>query len=193
MQTKPTLTYIHKRALIGLVLLLFSSGFDTSLTTAQDRKAYDIHEIEAAFIFNFIDFINWPHNNHSSSDTLIIGILGDDKFGRAFDPIEGRRALGRTLIVRRSQNLSSLMGSWILFISNSEARNLNDILEALQERPVLTVSDIDRFTQAGGMIQFYTADVGGETKVRFDINKENADRAGLKISFRLLSLARPKP
>jgi len=160
----------------------------------SQSESYDVHQIEAAFIYNFIDFVTWPDGHHAASDgRLTIGVLGDDPFGDAFSPVEGKRVLGKTLTVRKSRRLEDLLDSWILFISPSEASRVGEILSALETRPVLTVSDMDQFVRNGGMIQFYSASIGGEIKIRFDISKNNVDQSGLKMSFRLLSLARPKP
>ncbi len=176
----------------GMIILLILPRFDAA---GQDRaSAYEVYQIEAAFIYNFIDFVTWPESRQSSSkNQLTIGILGDDPFGDAFAPVEGKKVLGRTLVVRKSDRLEDLTDSWILFISKSQALNMDRITSVLKSRPILTVSDMNQFTQSGGMIQFYPTTIGGETKIRFDINKDSVDQAGLKMSFRLLSLARPKP
>lgn len=174
-------------ALIGWMMLLLSAP-----AAPQHLNRYDVHKVEAAFIYNFIDFVTWPQPLPGSDHRLVIGILGDDHFGDAFAEVEGTNVLGRTLVVRKSDRLEDLMDSWILFISSSEAERVGQVLKTLRNKPILTVSDLPQFTRAGGMIEFYTAEVNGDTKVRFDINRDSVDRAGLRINFQLLSLARPR-
>ena len=174
------------------------SGFLVSLIAGrplaqEKREAYDIHKIQAAFIYNFIDFVKWPEVVSNSANHLTIGILGDDKFGHAFDEVEGTKVFGKTLAIKRSGRLEDLLNCWILFVASSESYRLEEILNAVQGKPILTVSDIDEFTRYGGMIQFYPIEINGEIKVRFDVNKQRADRSGLAISYQLLALARPKP
>lgn len=160
----------------------------------EKRETYDIHKVQAAFIYNFIDFVKWPDAViHNSADHLTIGILGDDKFGHAFDEVEGTKVLGKTLTIKRSDRLEDLLNCWILFVASSESHRLETILNRVQGKPILTVSDMDEFTRYGGMIQFYPVEINGETKVRFDVNKQRADLCGLTISYQLLALARPKP
>ncbi len=154
----------------------------------DDRKTYKAYEIEASYIYNFIDFVNWP--DRASRDTLVIGILGDDEFGNAFAPVDGSLIGNKILSVRKSYRIEDLKNCSILYITASEASRVKSIIETLDRRPVLTVSNMEGFTGLGGMIQFYTTELGGDTKVRFDINKERVDEAGLKMSFRLLSLAK---
>jgi hypothetical protein len=160
--------------------------------TQNTERAYEIHQIEAAFIYNFIDFVTWPGSAAPDGD-FTIGVLGADPFGDAFASVEGSDVGGKIFRVKKSDRLDDLMNCRILFISSSEAPRTSGILRRVQDLPVLTVSDMDRFTQLGGMIQFYVTDIGGQLKVRFDINKPRVDASGLKMSFKLLSLARPKP
>ena len=74
----------------------------------------------------------------------------------------------------------------VLFISSSEEKRLPEILKSLQNAPILTVSEMDRFTESGGMINF----VWVEKTIHFQINDVVAKNAGLKIGSKLLGLAR---
>jgi len=70
-------------------------------------------------------------------------------------------------------------------VNESEKDRLDKIFKALQGHPVLTVSDMERFPDKGGMIQLFMQ----KRKVRFAIDPETAAQAGLKISSHLLKLA----
>ena len=59
-------------------------------------------------------------------------------------------------------------------------------LDAIRTLPVLTVSDGKGFSQAGGIIELYVE--GG--RMRFAINVDAAERSGLRLSSRLLGLAK---
>ena len=182
-----------RRILATLPAAFLLAGLLTQLSSAQESPdRYDITRIKAAFIYNFIEFVTWPESTLGKKP-LVIGILGEDPFGDAFAQVEGRVVFGRTLHIKKSQRLDDLENSSILFVSSSEASRLGSILRQLETKPILTVSDMDDFAENGGMIELYSTDVSGETKVRFEINKDAADRGNLKISFRLLALARPKP
>jgi hypothetical protein len=188
---------------IGIILKIIRrgiiAGFMVCAMTVfgyaqESRNTYDIHKIQAAFIYNFIDFVKWPDQvNTGSGGQLTIGILGGDKFGNAFDEVDGTTILGKTLKVRKSDRLEELTDSWILFVASSESPRVEEILNACEGKPILTVSDMEEFTRNGGMIQFYAVEINGEVKVRFDVNKQRVDQSDLTISYQLLSLARPKP
>lgn len=180
-----------RRGIVAGLLICTVTAFGT---TQESRNSYSINKIQAAFIYNFIDFVKWPDQITKKSDVqLTIGILGSDNFENAFDEVEGTTIHGKKLRIKKSDRLEDLSDSWILFIASSESSRLESILKAVAGKPILTVSDMEEFTRYGGMIQFYPVQINGEVKVRFDVNKQRADQSGLTISYQLLSLARPKP
>jgi len=91
----------------------------------------------------------------------------------------------RPLAVRECRTVEEGKKCHILFISASEKKRLPEIFKTLQGVNVLTVGETERFTEAGGIVNF----VSEENKIRFQINDVNAKNAGLKISSKLLSLA----
>jgi hypothetical protein len=142
--------------------------------------------LKAAYIINFTQFVEWPSNRFESAEApVVIGVLGEDPFGPTLDQaVKDKSIAGRMFEVRRSRQLGDLRGCHVLFISLSEAKRLPEILAALQNKNVLTVSDIDRFAEQGGVINFYMEN----NKVRFRINVSAARRARIKISSQLLRL-----
>jgi YfiR/HmsC-like len=100
--------------------------------------------------------------------------------------ITGKTVQGRDLVIRKYLPGETMRGATILFISASEKKRLPQILASLHGTSVLTDADTDGFLTAGGMIQFLSED----NHVRFAINVDAAIRARLKVSSKLLSLAR---
>lgn len=163
---------------------------DVSGQTNKDR--YGVYEIQAAFLYNFLDFVEWPDRNTPPSDTIAIGVLGVDPFGDVFKPIEGKTVGGKVVTIKKSSKLEVLKGCRIIFIAGSEKDRLETVVDQLDGLPVLTVSDMDDFTDRGGIIGFYTVEVKGQQKIRFEINKDRADASGLKISYKLLNIAKKR-
>ena len=152
---------------------------------ADEREAAE-YEVKAAFLYNFAKFTEWPSASFASDQApLAICILGDNPFGKAFDPIRSKTVRNRSVAIREIVNPDAAKGCQVLFISASERERFDDILRSLGTRSVLTVSDVKRFTQSGGMITFVTVD----GKIRFEINNRAASHAGLKISSQMLKLA----
>jgi hypothetical protein len=146
------------------------------------------YQIKAGFLYNFAKFIEWPAQAFPDAHAPItIGILGQDPFGDILDQaIKGQVINGRKLAIRRLKGIGDLKACHILFISSSEKKHLTHILEGLKASSVLTVGEIDGFTQRGGIIKFTVA----ESQVRLEINVDLAQQAGLKISAKLLALAK---
>ncbi len=146
------------------------------------------YQVKAAFLYNFAKFVEWPPGTFPEPNApLVLEVLGEDPFGQALDEaIAGRSVDGHTLLVRRSRRLQDLRGCQVLFVSSSEQKWLPLILARLEGSPVLTVGESEKFAESGGAIQFLLED----NRVRFAINLDAAMRARLKISAKLLALAK---
>lgn len=144
------------------------------------------YSLKAAYICNFPEFAVWPEATFATTNSpIILGILGDDPFGPALDKVAGTRSVnGRSFQIRRLKNLSAIRECHLLFVSPSESKKLQEIIAALNNAPVLTVSDGERFAERGGMINLR---LEGK-KVRFEINLGAAERVGLKFKAQLLKL-----
>jgi len=169
-----------------LVTCLLIFPFYCAPVLAQD--ALSEYQVKAAYLFNFLKFVEWP--NESFADPLapiVIGVVGDDPFGNALPQVViGKTVQGRDLVIRIYRAGEDLRGAHILFISSSEKKRLPMILSGLRGSSVLTVADTEGFLEAGGMIQFQSEN----NRVRFAINVDATSRAKLKMSSKLLSLAR---
>lgn len=141
-------------------------------------------ELKAAFLLNFARFTTWP--GLPANAPLAICVLGDD---RVFDALEktvrGRTVEGRGLSAIRAPAGADAKACQVLFVSAPAVAAARSTLASASGRPVLTVSDSDRFAQSMGMIELYARDA----RMQFAINVEAVERANLQISSRLLALA----
>ena len=131
--------------------------------------------------------MEWPTTAFAEpTSPLVIGVLGANPFGDLLEgTVRGKSLNNHPLTVREVRAATEITNCHILFISSSEKKRLPEILKGLQGSAVLTVSEIDRFAEAGGMINF----VSEGNKIRFQINDGVAKTAGLKIGSKLLNLA----
>lgn len=145
--------------------------------------------VKAAFLLSFAAFVEWPSQSFpSSASPILIGIHGSDPFGAVLEQVlEGERVHGRAFRVIRAAPGEPAPACHLLFICDSEAERVADILEELRGTPTLTVSSLRRFVDRGGMIQFVTQ----RGRIRFRVNGEEARAANLAVSSRLLRLAEP--
>jgi hypothetical protein len=144
------------------------------------------YEVKAAFLYNFAKFTEWPVEEEGE-DPIVIGVLGEDPFGELLDnTVRGKLVRGRTLQIKRFDKLSEdLKGCHILFIGVSESNRIARALKYLEGARVLTVGESRTFCSVGGSINF----VLDRRRVRFEISVAAAERAGLKLSSKLLKLA----
>ncbi len=123
--------------------------------SAQKSKPRD-YEVKATYLYNFARFVEWPANAAATkSDAFAICVLGQDPFGPALDAVVvGETIDGKAVLARRVLRPQDAVSCRVLYISSSEESRLKEILAALDNAGVLTVSDIPQFSQRGGMIQF---------------------------------------
>lgn len=169
---------------VVVMFLLASFGFDRALADNHDKLEA---RVKAAFVYNFTKFVQWPPHawQNVPANRFTVGILGHNTFGEEIWGIQGKDVRGRTIEVRLFKSLSELEPCPLLFISRSEADQLEQILARIKEQAVLTVGDSAGFLQRGGMIKLQKID----QKIRFAINLAAAQAAGLQISSKLLKLA----
>jgi hypothetical protein len=180
----PSRSYVLPVAL--LITSLLSCG---SLIAQSDGLTED--QIKAGFLFNFTKFVEWPPNAFpNASAPIVIAIVGDNPFGETLSATAaGKTVGGRAVVVKQFKDGQDLRACTILFISSSEKRQLAHIFESLKGSSVLTVSEIPGFARSGGMIAFLVE----ENKVRLEIDLDAALEARLKVSAKLIGVARLAP
>lgn len=181
----PALSRLRTHQKVGGALCLLAivagpkSGFPQPAPTE--------YQVKAAFLYNFVKFVEWPAAALPQNSPVRLCVLGQDPFGSDLEStVAGRVLNGRPLLIRRSERLEDLGACHVLFISSSERAGLATVLAALKEASVLTVGETDGFATQGGMIRLTLE----ENKVRFEINVQAAERARLRISSQLLRLAK---
>jgi len=154
---------------------------------AQSARAPE-YEVKAAFLYNFAKFVEWPSRAFPGPTTPFqICVLNRDPFRDALSNIvQGKSSSGRPIVSRAVQSPADARSCQVLFISQSDPEILKQAVERLRDLPVLTVGESDDFLRLGGMINF----VLEQDRVRFEINLEAAERHHLKLSSKLLAVAR---
>ena len=175
------------RGQIACLILLCAGFWMATPGSMYSQQSPTEYQVKAAFLFNFLKFVEWPEDSSSDSNQRwVIGVVGENPFGDNLDQvILGKIVQGHELQVRTFQPTDDLRPCHILFISASEKKRLPSILTTLKGASVLTVADMQQFTESGGMIQFVEED----GRVRFFINVGATSGARLKVSSKLLSLA----
>lgn len=174
-------TYILVQS-AAIVLMLFTANI--GLTAENELEL----RVKSAFIYNFIQFIEWHEDkNDALKGPIKICMIGNDPLGDVLSELKERKAKGRPIQVERhTYETGSLSGYHIVVIGRSAEEKLPEILKQLSDANVLTVSDIREFAKKGGGIGLVTID----GKVKIEINSGVTLHAGLKVSAKLLEVAR---
>jgi hypothetical protein len=166
---------------IVLKWLAYCLLLSASPTHANSPSEY---QVKAAFLYNLARMVEWP--NESASAPLVMCFMGEDVFGSTTDGIANKTIRNRTLVFRKNTTLRDIEVCHILYISPSELNNVTAIAKTLASRAILTVGDVEEFTEHGGMVNL----IRDNERINIEVNLKRAEKSGLKISSRLLTLAK---
>jgi hypothetical protein len=143
--------------------------------------------LTAAFLFNFVKFTTWPDNVLPGGMPIVVCVSGNDRVADSLIQLtQGKTVEGHTLAVRSMNIDQSPHECHVVYGASLDANRAQALVRATSGHPILTVSDLEDFAWRGGVANFYID--GG--RMRFAVNPDAADRARLRISSKLLSLAR---
>lgn len=156
--------------------------------TATPASALTEREVKAAFTFNFAKFVEFPSNTFSKADDpIVVGVFEAPQIADILEKlVKGKTANGRRLEIKQFTKVSQCSSCQILFVGSSGNGRVSEVLEKVKNTGVLTVGESDGFARRGGVIGF----IVDNNKIGFEISTTAAKREALKISSKLLSLAR---
>jgi|SRR5690242_4333354 YfiR/HmsC-like len=169
-------------------ILIVACFLALAMTAAAQSARAPEYQVKAAFLYNFAKFVEWPAQAlPGSSAPFRICVLGHDPFGDSLTSIvQGKSITGHPIAAMGLPSAAEVRSCHVLFISHSDPEILKPALERIRGLPILTVGESADFLPLGGMINF----VLEEDRVRFEINLEAAERHHLKLSSKLLAVAR---
>ena len=160
-------------------------------TSASARATEPPHEyrVKAAFIYHFLHFTDWPGDVFAAEDApIVVGVVGGDAFQGALDQaLHDKTVRSRPIVLRHFDAPGDVRDCHLLFVSPASDQHVGNVLRRVRGAPVLTVSDGGGdFTRSGGVLRLLVE----EDKVRFEVNLTAAERQKLRMSAKLLKLAR---
>lgn len=175
---------LFRMAKIRFFILTCAGSLLAPATFSQSFREYDV---KAVFLYNFTQFVEWPGKAFpDDSSPIVIGVLGADPFGKSLqETVRNETVRNRKLIIQHYLNVEEIKTCHILFISQSEIKQLDQILASLRGRNILTVGEMAGFSQRGGVISFLT----DKNKIRLRVNLAAAREANLTLSSKLLRVA----
>ncbi|MCG7896948.1 MAG: YfiR family protein [Candidatus Thiodiazotropha weberae] len=171
--------------LLTFITMVMFSLFAMTTSAAQDSEL-EAALLKTVFIYNFAKFTRWPENQPKTiQDALTICSIGEDNLTNNLPKLAGRVLRGKPIKIVKVNDESDLSICHVLYLAESTQSRIQEVLQSIKMKPVLTISEMDRFSQYGGMIEL-TQD---RDKLRFIINLNNTQSSGLRLSSRLLDLA----
>ena len=176
------------RALMGLALACLLMLLAPRTALAQNELQAPEPRVKAAFLFKFGSYVEWPTDTFATATApFTIGVIDADALADELTAIvAGHNVDGRPVVVRKLHAGDATTGLNVVFIGNASRRRLAEILAPMKGRATLAVTESEGALELGSMINFVIVD----GKVRFDVALSPAEGSSLKISSRLLAVAR---
>lgn len=162
-----------------IITLLFFIGFTFGFTT--DAEEY---KLKAAFIYNFTMYLEWqpPYIENE----FIIGVVESSPIDKYLEEIaKTEKVNGKKINIKKFDDLDDLSFCHILFIPKDCTLLLEEIIIQPELRRTLTICEKDEFAKKGAAINFIEKD----HKLKFEVNINTLESAGIKASSQLLKLA----
>ena len=144
--------------------------------------------IKAALLYKFASYVEWPPGAAGApSAPFVFGVMGADDVAAELEQlVAGRVVNGRPASVRRVKEGDPLNGLHVLFVGARDAARIRAVASAARPHSVLVVSSADGGLEAGSVINFVPAD----ERVGFEVSVQAAERSALKVSSRMLGVAK---
>lgn len=174
------------QALVLCIALHAAAAAPGNGATAASEPADVELSVKAAYLYKFLGYVEWPPAQFPGPDApFVIGVAGNDRLASELERIAaGRSVKDRRIAVRRVRPDDPLTGLHLLYVGPGDGARQPRLLKLAQQRPILTVTDAGT-AAVPGIINFRVVD----NRVRFEVALGNAQRSGLQLSSRLLSVA----
>jgi hypothetical protein len=176
---------ILTRLVVIAAAALLGAGAVPPALAAAAGQGLTAAQAKAGFLYNCAMFVTWPADS-SARGELVIGVVGDAAVSSVVKDMQGQKVNGRTLRVAPVQSDDELDSYHILFVAGDDAKATKAVLARIGDASVLTVGEADGFTSDGGVVRLYTE----QGRLRFEINMTRAEGARLRVSAKMLGLAR---
>jgi len=169
-------------ALLGLALALLH-GQQRSRAQLVDEE-----QVKAAYIYNFLKFAEWPAEAFATpTDPIRLCVLDDSRFySQVMHVVKDRTIAGRSIVAVPIHNADKARHCHLLFINSAHNGEVDRLFESLHGSNVLTIGETETFVDRGGIIGFVTQD----SQVHFQVNHKAATQYRIRLSSRLLSVAK---
>lgn len=171
-----------------LAVHLLTLGIGLVFAAQISAQAVEESRVKAAYLYNFAKFVDWPAGVfRNPDDPTVICVIGDERTSDVLESaVSGKKANGRPVEARRLHSSAEFKSCQVLFVAFPDRERIAQLLNALDRSSVLTVGQSDQFIPLGGMINLAIR----HSTIELEIDPEASNAVGLKISSRLLVVAK---
>ena len=175
---KPNLKLVFKYSLF-FVLAFASLSF-------QQQQCFDPNnKLKAIFIYNFTRYFEWPEKMKTGN--FVIHIIGTNHgIYQELNKMAESKAVGnQKLEIRSGTSVDPSIKPHIIFLLTDASDMLKNVASQYKGKGTLVITEKPGLAKTGSSINFVIAD----SKQKFEYNKKNAEKCGLKTNEELKSLA----
>jgi len=184
LQLTDLLTTMVPNRLYNLIIFITFFLITTSFVYAQDRSQL----MKAAFLSKFAQLSNWPKTDLLDQDKFVITVIGDDPIFPILKKIYKTKQVNNYPVqITQTLTVCDIGNPHILYVTKSMESHLNNILDKISNKPIMTVSDTDGFGQKGILFNFYITNKG---TLHFELNTRIMKKSSLKINLLLVEIAK---
>jgi len=166
-----------------ILTVLLAVGLPLSPYAQLQTQSMDEYQAKSIWLYKIFLFTTWPQPINKDKP-FVLSILGklppDSRFAL------NKKLNKRDIEIRMIKDLEEINGSDILFIASSESHRVRTIMAYVGNKPILTVSDTEGYSQKGVAINFYVTN----QNIRFEINPDSIKRAQLQLHAHLFQIGR---
>ncbi len=164
-----------------LVLLLACCALQPAL--ANDAIVADESAIQAAFLYNFALFTEWPA---LPANEFRICVMGSDPVLAALESVKKKQINQHPISAINISSATQVQSCEVLFVGRSEHASIAKLAKLIGNAPVLLVSEEDGYDPKSVTIELVAQQQG---RIGFKINRTSAQANSLTFSSKLLKLA----
>jgi hypothetical protein len=174
-------------ATIGLAIVGSRAAPAVAQVVVDEAAAALERSVKAAFVFKFAGFVDWPAEVLPPDGPIRIGVMGEETIVQEIrEAASSRTVEGRRVLAKQVVPGDTLEGVHILFMRDAAFRGMADEVAELKPEAMLIVTETPGALERGSIVNFAVDD----GRVRFDLSLEAADQRGLRLSSRLITVAR---
>lgn len=174
------------RNAVLLLAFLTNGQLSNAAETVNDRVAVPEYAMKAVYLYHFAQLTTWPDTPGATDDRFNLCIYAQDEIAPSLEILRGKTVGSRVLRLQLVSDAGEAKNCHLLYIGEGGGERARRLFEAVRGIPVLTITDDPKVDRSGAMLKI----VPDDRRLGFTVNMEPVRRSQLKLSSKLLNLAK---